>query len=786
MSRSLSGLSNNNVYVNSMFASGTAIDIQQTSNNTQAKVNLDISSITNTQTTSASNDIYVLETNTGSIKKITHSNLIDGGSAQIQTLKNKTMELPFSIFDTTKDHKYVFDVSELIADRTITLPLLTGNDEFVFKDHTQTLTNKTLTTPIISSISNTGTLTLPTSTDTLVGRATTDTLTNKTLTTPIISSISNTGTITLPTSTDTLVGRATTDTLTNKTISTGSSYQGGVIAYNYGGTAQSSYTKGDILYASADNTLAKLPIGSVNQVLNVFNGVPVWSSNITGNQVEIRAEITDSSTRLDCFGLNCKYWTGSAVSDYNDIIQVLNARASGSLDYPRLKLKLNNTNGAGYYLRSDNNGFCEWTTSFSFIDDKFYNTSRTIYLDHNSDGYGYVQRGMSTADVDVVWSDFHTKTTSSGTKISSIGSYTGCRFSLMAEDISYLCIDPLERGWITVGNGLADDIALTPLAQLHIENTVSNMDTGDTQILIKSNSSSYDASILFSVNENSDGSGSQYESEVYGTGSGDLNLRGDELKILNTSATEYVRFTRDLTILIDNELLVGHTPTKTRTNFTNTSVTTLRLQGGNSTSPSTSWGSVTGEYQILTVMPPTLSSGPWSLFVEDYGTSLSYLGWFYGQSLQTYLTNSGSLYSRTTWSQSDSRIKTNISSEGVNQKCYDIVKRIKAKEYNYKQELINSTEDYTDKKVYGWLADDFHNDDEVNYLSTVEQKPREYYNDNKELLLQVKDCLNIRKGDIGSITWGCCGRLIEIVEEQQEIINKLISSASFKAFKEKL
>ena len=46
---------------------------------------------------------------------------------------------------------------------------------------TQTLTNKTLTTPVISSISNTGTITLPTSTDTLVGRATTDTLTNKTI-----------------------------------------------------------------------------------------------------------------------------------------------------------------------------------------------------------------------------------------------------------------------------------------------------------------------------------------------------------------------------------------------------------------------------------------------------------------------------------------------------------------------------------------------------------------------------------------------------------------------------
>ena len=51
----------------------------------------------------------------------------------------------------------------------------------------QTLTNKTLTTPIISSISNTGTLTFPTSTDTLVGRATTDTLTNKTLTSAVLN-----------------------------------------------------------------------------------------------------------------------------------------------------------------------------------------------------------------------------------------------------------------------------------------------------------------------------------------------------------------------------------------------------------------------------------------------------------------------------------------------------------------------------------------------------------------------------------------------------------------------
>ena len=64
---------------------------------------------------------------------------------------------------------------------------VTTNLPVVTLTGTQTLTNKTLTTPVISSISNTGLLTLPTSTDTVVARATTDTLTNKTLSYPIES-----------------------------------------------------------------------------------------------------------------------------------------------------------------------------------------------------------------------------------------------------------------------------------------------------------------------------------------------------------------------------------------------------------------------------------------------------------------------------------------------------------------------------------------------------------------------------------------------------------------------
>jgi len=55
------------------------------------------------------------------------------------------------INDTSSDHQYVFAVNELAADRTVTLPLLTGADEFVFKDHAVTMANKTFTSPVFNT-----------------------------------------------------------------------------------------------------------------------------------------------------------------------------------------------------------------------------------------------------------------------------------------------------------------------------------------------------------------------------------------------------------------------------------------------------------------------------------------------------------------------------------------------------------------------------------------------------------------------------------------------------------
>lgn len=102
----------------------------------------------------------------------------------------------------------------------------------------QTLTNKTLTTPIISSISNSGTITIPTGTDTLVGRATTDTLTNKRITARVQSTTS-TATFTFNFNSDDIgVITAQAAGLTVTTSGTPTSMQPFVLCIKDNGTAR--------------------------------------------------------------------------------------------------------------------------------------------------------------------------------------------------------------------------------------------------------------------------------------------------------------------------------------------------------------------------------------------------------------------------------------------------------------------------------------------------------------------------------------------------------------------
>ena len=88
----------------------------------------------------------------------------------------------------------------------------------------------------------------------------------------------------------TLSSSVVTSSLTSVgTIGTGT-WQGTAVGAVYGGTGQTTWATGDMLYASGSNTLAKRTIGNADDVLMVSGGVPTWQSVTTVRQIPQNAQ----------------------------------------------------------------------------------------------------------------------------------------------------------------------------------------------------------------------------------------------------------------------------------------------------------------------------------------------------------------------------------------------------------------------------------------------------------------------------------------------------------------
>ena len=289
---------------------------------------------------------------------------------------------------------------------------------------TQTLTNKTLTSPVISTISNTGTITLPTSTTTLVGTNTTDTLTNKTLTAPKFANsgiITDTGNRTIlqftasgsavnyialgnadsgtspnltATGTDTdisinlvpkgagtiqiggvaAVNISSIQTLTNKTVSTGSTWQGNVINSTYGGTG----------------------VNNAGRTLTISSNATIGGTNTGDQTITLTGDVTGSGTGSFAATLSA---TGVTAGTYTKVTVDSKGRATAGTTLSSSDI----TTALGYTPLSRGGG----TTNGTMTDALFINYAsptvafqdtdqNTAFLHCNSNQF-YILRGATNA-----------------------------------------------------------------------------------------------------------------------------------------------------------------------------------------------------------------------------------------------------------------------------------------------------------------------------------------------------------------------------------------------------
>lgn len=289
----------------------------------------------------------------------------------------------------------------LAADYTVTLPSATGTllvggagGSFASSDITglTTVTAAVGDLVAVADVSDANALkkvTVQTIVDNAEVRATTtNTLTNKTLTAPVISTITNTGTITLPTATCTLVGKDTTDTLTNKTFDangTGNSISNIQIADLAAGT------DGELITWDSSGNPAAVAVGTAGHVLtsNGAGAAPTFQAAAGGSgggQWEYVSTHTaaGSSPNLDITGLSL----GARYKIVVDNLRVATA------DEIRLRFSV------------DNGSTFDAGANYDVVTTGYLNTGGGSSADSSIDAYTSILAGVNSHTVDATYGLF--------------------------------------------------------------------------------------------------------------------------------------------------------------------------------------------------------------------------------------------------------------------------------------------------------------------------------------------------------------------------------------------